>query len=425
MQKRMQKRLAILVLTIMLTVTITGSALAAESTFDDSVDTDASDLQNNEITSECNTITTDNNPNNNYRNNNHDNEQCEDNNKDRDNNHDNEQCEDNNHDNEQCEDNNRNHNHNDNSSIGDLVWDDLNANGIQDPNEPGLAGVTVNLWKGNENSPLVKTNYTTVTNATGNYIFENLKRGIYWLEFIAPNSVVKWIFSPQYQGDDGTTNSDANAAGIVGPICLKCNDAQLDWDVGLYMLAAVGNRVWEDINKNGIQDPTEPGVANVTVNLWTGTATEPLVQTIYSTITDINGDYMFTNLVPGIYWLQFVLPDSISTWIFTLQNVGTNPALDSNANANGIAGPIELISGEVDLTWDAGLDPGNAAGGDGAAGGDEDGAAGEPIIEEVFAAGGEVFAAGETIPLQDTGVPVGLLVMAVLMVLAGLIVPRK
>ena len=184
------------------------------------------------------------------------------------------------------------------------------------------------------------------------------------------------------------------------------------------MLAAVGNRVWDDINKNGLQDPTEPGVSGVTVNLWTGTATEPLVKTIYSTITDINGDYMFTNLVPGIYWLEFILPDRIPPWVFTLQNVGTDPALDSNANATGFAGPIELISGEVDLTWDAGLDPGASAAG----GGDEPtnvaAAAGEPTLEEVFAA-------GETIPLQETGVPIGLLAMAVLMVLAGLIVPRK
>jgi len=27
--------------------------------------------------------------------------------------------------------------------IGNRVWNDLNANGIQDANEPGIAGVTV------------------------------------------------------------------------------------------------------------------------------------------------------------------------------------------------------------------------------------------------------------------------------------------
>ena len=30
-------------------------------------------------------------------------------------------------------------------SIGDLVWDDRNGNGIQDPGEPGMGGLTVTL----------------------------------------------------------------------------------------------------------------------------------------------------------------------------------------------------------------------------------------------------------------------------------------
>ena len=125
--------------------------------------------------------------------------------------------------------------------------------------------------------------------------------------------------------------------------------------------------------------------------------------------------------MPGIYWLEFVLPNEISSWIFTLQNQGTDDSLDSDANATGWAGPIELISGEVDLTWDAGLDPGSAAGGDeepvdGAAGGEE-------IIEEPFE---EVAAAGEeTVALQETGIPVALLVMAILMILAGSALPKR
>ncbi|MGF7119042.1 SdrD B-like domain-containing protein [Methanobacterium oryzae] len=305
-----------------------------------------------------------------------------------------------------------------NSEIGNLVWDDLNANGIQDPNEPGLAGVTVNLWTGNQYRPIDQIN-TTVTNATGNYIFTNLKSGIYWLEFIAPDSVVKCIFSPLNQGTNDTLDSDANAAGIAGPVCLERCESDLSWDAGLYRLAAVGDKVWLDVDKDGLQDSTEPGIAGVIVNLWTGDATGPLVKTIYSTVTDANGNYIFTNLVPGIYWLEFILPNSTSGF-FTLQNQGLDDAIDSDVNSTGFAGPIELISGEVDLTWDAGVDPG-AAGGeeeptDGAAGGDEE------IIEEIIPE--EVAAAGE-VALQETGVPMGLLVMAVLMVLAGLGLPKR
>ena len=33
------------------------------------------------------------------------------------------------------------------SAIGDFVWNDVNANGIQNEGEPGIAGVTVSLFK--------------------------------------------------------------------------------------------------------------------------------------------------------------------------------------------------------------------------------------------------------------------------------------
>ncbi|MDV7398392.1 SdrD B-like domain-containing protein, partial [Arthrospira platensis SPKY1] len=36
-------------------------------------------------------------------------------------------------------------------SIGQFVWEDLNANGLQDPDEPGIAGVTVRLLDSNGN----------------------------------------------------------------------------------------------------------------------------------------------------------------------------------------------------------------------------------------------------------------------------------
>jgi hypothetical protein len=36
-------------------------------------------------------------------------------------------------------------------TIGDFVWNDLNSNGIQDTGEPGLNGVTVNLYDYQDN----------------------------------------------------------------------------------------------------------------------------------------------------------------------------------------------------------------------------------------------------------------------------------
>ncbi len=52
--------------------------------------------------------------------------------------------------------------------IGNLVWQDLNGNGIQDAGEPGIAGVTVGLYDASGN--LVAT---TTTDADGSYYFND------------------------------------------------------------------------------------------------------------------------------------------------------------------------------------------------------------------------------------------------------------
>ncbi|MGF7118589.1 SdrD B-like domain-containing protein [Methanobacterium oryzae] len=327
------------------------------------------------------------------------------------------------------------------AKLGDRVWNDLNANGIQDAGEPGIAGIIVNLWTSANNAP-VNIVKTTTTDANGNYIFANVVPGAYQLQFVVPQAFGEWIFTLQNQGTDDTIDSDAAANGITSVIGLAAGEEDVTWDAGLYQYATLGNRVWMEITKNGLQDANEPGVAGVTVNLWTNVNNAPGI-IIKTTTTDANGNYLFTNIVPGTYWLQFVLPNAISSWIFALQNQGTDDAIDSDADANGIAGPIELISGEVDLTWDAGLDPGSAAGGDEEPTDEEpkDGAAaGEEIIPEEVAAAGEeealeenVAAAGEPeqvsaaeVGMQETGIPVNYLILALLMVLGGLFgVKRK
>jgi hypothetical protein len=304
--------------------------------------------------------------------------------------------------------------------VGDRVWNDSNANGIQDACEQGIAGVTVNLWSDDNNAPgsIVKN---TTTNVTGYYLFTNVVPGKYWLQFIVPDALGEWIFTLQNQGADDTLDSDANATGIAGPICLVCGQCDTGWDAGLYQYATLGDRVWTDSNKNGIQDAGEQGVAGVTVNLWSDDNNAP-GSIVNTTTTNATGYYLFTNVVPGKYWLQFVLPSGISSWIFTLQNQGADDALDSDANATGIAGPIILLSGAVDLTWDAGLDPGDAAGGD-EEDEDEDGAAGgdEEVIEIIEIIPEVVAAAGEEVPLQETGVPILPGVLAALMIGGGLL----
>ena len=44
-----------------------------------------------------------------------------------------------------------------NGSLGDYVWFDANKNGIQDPDESGVAGVTVRLYQANENGEIINS----------------------------------------------------------------------------------------------------------------------------------------------------------------------------------------------------------------------------------------------------------------------------
>ena len=112
--------------------------------------------------------------------------------------------------------------------------------------------------------------------------------------------------------------------------------------------AALGDFVWHDLNKNGIQDAGEPGIAGVTVKLFDCASNQ-----LATTTTSASGLYLFNNLTAGGYSVQFVLP---SGYAFTLLNQGANDATDSDANTTtGRTGCYTLAAGETNLTVDAGM----------------------------------------------------------------------
>jgi hypothetical protein len=114
-------------------------------------------------------------------------------------------------------------------------------------------------------------------------------------------------------------------------------------------LTALGDYVWMDTNRNGIQDGGETGVAGVTVDLLNSTGTSVLSVTT----TNASGLYHFTGLLPGAYEVKFVAPIGE---FFTLQSQGTNTNLDPNPNPlTGITSPVTLTAGQTNNSIDAGL----------------------------------------------------------------------
>lgn len=229
-------------------------------------------------------------------------------------------------------------------NLGDLVWHDMDQDGIQDPGEPGVPGVTVKLFFCNGN-PVGEL----ITDANGEYFFEHLEMAQYYVEFILPDG---WAFSPKNQGGDIEKDSDADPS-TGRTICTELTHYETDrtWDAGLYIPcdpASLGDTIWLDSNQNGLQDPGETGIEGVTVNLLNSTD-----HIIASTTTITNGFYHFSNLEEGQYRIEVIPPNG---YTITSQDIGTDDTIDSDINpADGKSAFTQLDCGEDDLTIDGGL----------------------------------------------------------------------
>lgn len=175
------------------------------------------------------------------------------------------------------------------NSISGTIWVDSDADGTLDPGEPGrFAGVTVVLY--DEDGNVVGT---TVTDASGNYSFNNLPDGTYTVDVTDDNNVLNGYWKSDGPNVGQNNNSQPDPYTVtVGPGHRNDDTA----DFGYYVQpAAVGNRVWNDANQNGIQDGGEAGIPNVEVTmtiLWPNGDT-----TVLTTVTDSNGYYSFGNLL--------------------------------------------------------------------------------------------------------------------------------
>ena len=117
------------------------------------------------------------------------------------------------------------------ASIGGLVWDDVDADGVQDPGEVGIAGVTVRLFNGAGTEV-----GSTVTDVDGEYDFAGLTPGACHIEVDIPDGLVA---SPQDEGaddavDSDIVDSDIDVDGIMASTTLDPGEDETGWDAGLH-----------------------------------------------------------------------------------------------------------------------------------------------------------------------------------------------
>ncbi|NER29580.1 MAG: hypothetical protein F6J89_18645, partial [Symploca sp. SIO1C4] len=153
------------------------------------------------------------------------------------------------------------------SKLGNFVFEDTDADGIQDAGEEGIAGVTVNLLSDVDGDGEIEANEiidTTTTDANGEYHF-TVVAGDYKVQFEQPEGFSE--VSPSQQGGNPEVDSDGLISDVVN---LAPGEEDLSIDAGFFNNiepAGLGDFVFEDSNGNGIQDAGESGVDGVLVKL--------------------------------------------------------------------------------------------------------------------------------------------------------------
>jgi uncharacterized repeat protein (TIGR01451 family) len=188
-------------------------------------------------------------------------------------------------------------------SIGDTVFTDNGAgggiagNGVQDGTEPGIAGVTVNLYVDIDSDGDLLDGETitdtATTNSSGNYLFSGLTDGT--------DYIVSVVTPANYNSSPGTADSDSATPGAQQPSSFTSGSSDLDRDFGYVVSTgySISGTVWENSIENASQDIGEDPFEYVTVELWSdpdGDGDLSDATEIASSSTDLNGNYAFDAL---------------------------------------------------------------------------------------------------------------------------------
>ncbi len=269
--------------------------------------------------------------------------------------------------------------------IGNYVWDDANSDGVQNPNEPGLDGVTVELIKNG-----VKIATTTTANGGQYYFSADGVANQIWetagdqvlpnMEYCIRIALTEGGLNssiPTLANTDSSANGDArdsDAASVDGYAKITfttggAGETNHDLDFGFTSNLCIGDYVWLDKNVDGIQDDSEAGIAGLTVELLKNNAV------IATTTTNDDGQYFFTiDGAENQTWVTTgdkVLPNMAYTLRIELDQVAldkhqvtglnqTDDEKDSDAVVNDNYAEINLTSGapgSFEHQYDFGFQP--------------------------------------------------------------------
>ena len=250
--------------------------------------------------------------------------------------------------------------------IGDYVWFDENGNGLQDPGEPGVGGTRAILVDVNGNPVRNNKGYPieTYSDANGYYELVGVPAGEYRVKFIPAGGYTFTTQNSDGLGVNGEKNSTPHPlGGMTDSFTMVGGETRKTLDAGLKLTSLIGDRVWLDVNGDGIQDPLEPGVNGVIVTLCNSDGTpftkdgQPVqTMTVDHPVTGAAGYYFFSDVAPGEYRVKFQLTGEETFTIMDEDSQGVLGEHNSDADpGTGLTAAFTVGLGDWITSIDAGV----------------------------------------------------------------------
>ena len=187
------------------------------------------------------------------------------------------------------------------SSISGQVWLDTNGDGIRQEDEPGQAGILVEM-EGLKNG----LTYQYLTDEDGYYSFNQLRLGGYKIRATLPDGYMFTNYSKQAREDRSIFNSEGKTVATKNYDFNKVTH-ETEQNIGVCADSGIDGICFLDADYDGVYDEGEAFLPGVKITVYKQSNNQEVV----SVTSDEQGQYSMPALRSGTYKVKAILPEGV------------------------------------------------------------------------------------------------------------------